>query len=120
VAQQEGEPCCGGCPELDLVMGPQHANRLGILLEQVGGCQQVGGHRRASILEDITTARRDSAGLRLVNVIFTAGNERAPICVVRRSGVRQQVANPETHPPGDRKPWPARRATANTLLGQND
>jgi len=35
VAQQEGEMLLRRVPELDLVMGPQHANRLQELLEQV-------------------------------------------------------------------------------------
>lgn len=36
VAQQEGATLLRRVPEVDLVMGPQHANRLGELLEQVG------------------------------------------------------------------------------------
>ena len=35
VAQQEGESLLRRVPELDLVMGPQHANRLDTLLAQV-------------------------------------------------------------------------------------
>ena len=35
VAQQEGETLLRRVPEVDLVMGPQHANRLQELLEQV-------------------------------------------------------------------------------------
>ena len=35
VAQQEGESLLRRVPELDLVMGPQHANRLEVLLNQV-------------------------------------------------------------------------------------
>ena len=34
VAQQEGEQLLRRVPEVDLVMGPQHANRLQELLEQ--------------------------------------------------------------------------------------
>ncbi len=41
VAQQEGESLLRRVPELDLVMGPQHANRLGTLLERVEQGQQV-------------------------------------------------------------------------------
>ena len=39
VAQQEGEALLRRVPELDLVMGPQHANRLETLLEQVASGQ---------------------------------------------------------------------------------
>lgn len=35
VAQQEGEKLLRRVPEIDLVMGPQYANRLGDLLEDV-------------------------------------------------------------------------------------
>ena len=41
VAQQEGESLLRRVPELDLVMGPQHANRLETLLRQVQSGQQV-------------------------------------------------------------------------------
>jgi tRNA-2-methylthio-N6-dimethylallyladenosine synthase len=41
VAQQEGEALLRRVPELDLVMGPQHANRLQDLLEQVLDGNQV-------------------------------------------------------------------------------
>lgn len=34
VAQQEGEQLLRRVPEVDLVMGPQHANRLQELLDQ--------------------------------------------------------------------------------------
>jgi len=41
VAQQEGESLLRRVPELDLVMGTQHANRLETLLSQVDHGQQV-------------------------------------------------------------------------------
>ena len=41
VAQQEGESLLRRVPELDLVMGPQHANRLEVLLNRVDSGQQV-------------------------------------------------------------------------------
>ncbi|NJL81087.1 MAG: tRNA (N6-isopentenyl adenosine(37)-C2)-methylthiotransferase MiaB, partial [Richelia sp. SM2_1_7] len=41
VAQQEGETLLRRVPELDLVMGPQHANRLQDLLDQVFDGSQV-------------------------------------------------------------------------------
>ena len=41
VAQQEGEMLLRRVPEIDLVMGPQYANRLGDLLEDVMNGNQV-------------------------------------------------------------------------------
>ena len=75
VAQQEGESLLRRVPELDLVMGPQHANRLETLLQQVDSGQQVVATEEHHILEDITTARRDSAICGWVNVIYGC-NER--------------------------------------------
>ena len=54
VAQQEGESLLRRVPELDLVMGPQHANRLGDLLEQVFSGSQVVATEPVHIMEDIT------------------------------------------------------------------
>ena len=68
-------------PELDLVMGPQHANRLDTLLSQVEAGQQVVATDDHHILEDITTARRDAPCCAWVNVIYGC-NERCTYCVV--------------------------------------
>jgi hypothetical protein len=48
VAQQEGEELLRRVPEIDMVMGPQYANRLGDLLEGVFNGNQVctGGRAR--------------------------------------------------------------------------
>ncbi|MFO0040132.1 MAG: tRNA (N6-isopentenyl adenosine(37)-C2)-methylthiotransferase MiaB, partial [Synechococcaceae cyanobacterium] len=54
VAQQEGEALLRRVPQLDLVMGPQHANRLAALLERVAQGQQVVATDEHHILEDIT------------------------------------------------------------------
>ncbi len=81
VAQQEGELLLRRVPELDLVMGPQHANRLETLLNQVENGQQVVATHENHILEDITTARRDSSICAWVNVIYGC-NERCTYCVV--------------------------------------
>ena len=81
VAQQEGEALLRRVPELDLVMGPQHANRLERLLSQVEQGQQVVATEEHHILEDITTARRDSGVCAWVNVIYGC-NERCTYCVV--------------------------------------
>ncbi|MEM6839189.1 MAG: tRNA (N6-isopentenyl adenosine(37)-C2)-methylthiotransferase MiaB [Cyanobacteria bacterium P01_C01_bin.120] len=85
VAQQEGESLLRRVPELDLVMGPQHANRLQDLLEQVMSGSQVVATEPVHIMEDITKPRRDSEVTAWVNVIYGC-NERCTYCVV--PGVR--------------------------------
>jgi tRNA-2-methylthio-N6-dimethylallyladenosine synthase len=85
VAQQEGEALLRRVPELDLVMGPQHANRLQDLLEQVMEGNQVVATDPVDIMEDITKPRRDSDVTAWVNVIYGC-NERCTYCVV--PGVR--------------------------------
>ncbi|MBR8826448.1 MAG: tRNA (N6-isopentenyl adenosine(37)-C2)-methylthiotransferase MiaB [Gomphosphaeria aponina SAG 52.96 = DSM 107014] len=85
VAQQEGEQLLRRVPELDLVMGPQHANRLEDLLEQVFNGEQVVATEAINIVEDITKPRRESKVTAWVNVIYGC-NERCTYCVV--PGVR--------------------------------
>lgn len=85
VAQQEGEALLRRVPELDLVMGPQHANRLEDLLEEVFQGSQVVATEPIHIVEDITKPRRDSSVSAWVNVIYGC-NERCTYCVV--PGVR--------------------------------
>ena len=94
VAQQEGEALLRRVPELDLVMGPQHANRLGDLLEQVLDGNQVVATEPVHIMEDITKPRRDSNVTAWVNIIYGC-NERCSYCVV--PGVRgiEQSRTPE-------------------------
>ncbi|WP_448525242.1 tRNA (N6-isopentenyl adenosine(37)-C2)-methylthiotransferase MiaB [Parathermosynechococcus lividus] len=87
VAQQEGEQLLRRVPEVDLVMGPQYANRLGELLEQVWSGSQVVATEPLHIVEDITKPRRDSTVTAWVNVIYGC-NERCTYCVV--PGVRGQ------------------------------
>jgi len=94
VAQQEGEALLRRVPELDLVMGPQHANRLASLLERVESGQQVVATEEHTILEDITTARRDSAVCAWVNVIYGC-NERCTYCVVPAVRGREQSRLPQ-------------------------
>ncbi len=94
VAQQEGESLLRRVPELDLVMGPQHANRLDVLLAQVEQGQQVVATEEHHILEDITTARRDSSICGWVNVIYGC-NERCTYCVVPSVRGQEQSRLPE-------------------------
>ena len=117
VAQQEGESLLRRVPELDLVMGPQHANRLETLLTQVDTGQQVVATEEHHILEDLTTARRDSSICSWVNVIYGC-NERCTYCVVPSVRGREQ-----SRLPGairlEMAELAARGFSEITLLGQN-
>lgn len=94
VAQQEGEQLLRRVPELDLVMGPQHANRLQDLLEQVFAGNQVVATEPIHIVEDITKPRRDSKITAWVNVIYGC-NERCTYCVVPNVRGTEQSRTPE-------------------------
>ena len=94
VAQQEGAQLLRRVPELDLVMGPQHANRLQELLEQVFAGGQVVATEPVHIMEDITQPRRDSTVTAWVNVIYGC-NERCTYCVVPSVRGVEQSRSPE-------------------------
>jgi tRNA-2-methylthio-N6-dimethylallyladenosine synthase len=94
VAQQEGEALLRRVPELDLVMGPQHANGLRDLLEQVFDGNQVVATEPIHIVEDITKPRRDSSVTAWVNVIYGC-NERCTYCVVPNVRGVEQSRTPE-------------------------
>lgn len=94
VAQQEGEALLRRVPELDLVMGPQHANRLRDLLEQVFDGSQVVATEPVNIIEDITKPRRESKVTAWVNVIYGC-NERCTYCVVPSVRGVEQSRTPE-------------------------
>lgn len=94
VAQQEGELLLRRVPEVDLVMGPQHANRLQDLLEQVFNGSQVVAVEPVHIFEDITKPRRDSTVTAWVNVIYGC-NERCTYCVVPNVRGVEQSRTPE-------------------------
>jgi tRNA-2-methylthio-N6-dimethylallyladenosine synthase len=94
VAQQEGEALMRRVPELDLVMGPQHANRLQDLLEDVFAGNQVVATEPIHIMEDITKPRRDSLVTAWVNVIYGC-NERCTYCVVPSVRGVEQSRTPE-------------------------
>jgi len=117
VAQQEGEALLRRVPELDLVMGPQHANRLEVLLTQVQQGQQVVATDENHILEDITTARRDSTICGWVNVIYGC-NERCTYCVVPSVRGKEQSRLPEAIRL-EMEGLAARGFKEITLLGQN-
>jgi len=117
VAQQEGASLLRRVPELDLVMGPQHANRLDTLLAQVEEGRQVVATEENHILEDITTARRDSTICGWVNVIYGC-NERCTYCVVPSVRGKEQSRRPEAIQL-EMEGLAARGFKEITLLGQN-
>lgn len=89
VAQQEGEALLRRVPEVDLVMGPQYANRIGDLLEDVSNGNQVVATEASHIMEDSTKPRRQSSVAAWVNVIYGC-NERCTFCIVPTTrGVEQ-------------------------------
>lgn len=94
VAQQEGEALLHRVPELDLIMGPQHSNRLADLLEQVFNGNQVVATEPIQIIEDITKPRRDSTVTAWVNVIYGC-NERCTYCVVPNVRGGEQSRTPQ-------------------------
>lgn len=89
VAQQEGQALLQRAPEIDLVMGPQYANRMGDLLEDVMNGNQVVATAATHIMEDSTKPRRGSLTAAWVNVIYGC-NERCTFCIVPTTrGVEQ-------------------------------
>lgn len=90
VAQQEGQQLLQKFPEIDLVMGPQYANRLSDLLEDVViGGNQVLATDVTHIMEDVTKPRRNSQTCAWVNVIYGC-NDRCTYCIVPTTrGVEQ-------------------------------
>lgn len=117
VAQQEGEALLRRVPELDLVMGPQHANRLQDLLEQVFEGNQVVATEPVHIMEDITKPRRDSKVTAWVNVIYGC-NERCTYCVVPNVRGVEQSRTPEAIR-AEIEEIAAQGYKEVTLLGQN-
>ena len=117
VAQQEGEALLRRVPEIDLVMGPQYANRLGDLLEGVFNGNQIVATAPTHIMEDPSQPQRASTVCAWVNVIYGC-NERCTYCVV-----------PTTRGSEQSRPRDAVRAEVEqlvadgyrevTLLGQN-
>jgi tRNA-2-methylthio-N6-dimethylallyladenosine synthase len=117
VAQQEGETLLRRVPELDLVMGPQHVNRLADLLSQVNQGNQVIATDEAYIEEDITTPRRSSKVTAWVNVIYGC-NEACTYCIVPRVRGKEQSRSPEAIYQEIEK-LAAQGYREITLLGQN-
>lgn len=82
VAQQEGEKLLARVPEVDIVMGPQYANRIGEVLNEFKERQaQVVAVDPIHIQEDISRPKRGSKVTAWVNVIYGC-LERCTYCVV--------------------------------------
>lgn len=94
VAAQEGQALLRRVPEVDLVIGPHHANRLGDLLEQVEQGNQVVATDGIEILEDVTAPRRQSDITAWVNVIYGC-NEKCTYCIVPFTRGVEQSRTPE-------------------------
>jgi tRNA-2-methylthio-N6-dimethylallyladenosine synthase len=117
LAQQEGEALLRRVPELDIIMGPQYANRLADLITEVNNGSQVVATEPLHIMEDITKPRRDSQVSAWVNIIYGC-NERCTYCVV--PGVRgiEQSRYPEAIK-AEMAELAAQGYKEVTLLGQN-
>eukprot|EP00439_Symbiodinium_sp_Y106_P027588 s1883_g3.t1 len=82
VAQQEGETLLSAIPEVDVVVGPQYANRLADVLNESLQGGQICATADARIMEDVTMPNRQSSISAWVNVIYGCRNERCSYCVV--------------------------------------
>ncbi|KAI3438421.1 hypothetical protein D9Q98_000852 [Chlorella vulgaris] len=94
VAAQEGQALLRRVPEIDIVMGPHHANRIGDLLGQADAGGQVVAVDHVAIEEDITAPRRDSSVTAWVNVIHGC-NEKCTYCIVPFTRGYEQSRTPE-------------------------
>lgn len=89
VAQQEGEVLARRFPEIDIIMGPQYANRLSELIESMTWGNQVVATEPIYQMEDSLKSIRSSDITAFVNIIYGC-NERCTFCVVPNTrGVEQ-------------------------------
>ncbi|CAG9461026.1 unnamed protein product [Pedinophyceae sp. YPF-701] len=93
VAQQEGEALARRVPEVDVVMGPQFANKIGDMLLRAETSQVV-ATEEVLVEEDITAPRRDSDLTAWVNVIYGC-NEHCSYCVVPYTRGQEQSRRAE-------------------------
>mmetsp|Transcript_6015 Transcript_6015/g.20538 ORF Transcript_6015/g.20538 Transcript_6015/m.20538 type:complete len:554 (-) Transcript_6015:11-1672(-) len=94
MAAQEGEALLRRVPELDLVMGPHHANLIGDLLDRVDLGSQVVAVEPIEIEEDISVPKRDSQVTAWVNAIYGC-NESCTYCVVPSVRGGEQSRDPD-------------------------
>ena len=94
VAGQEGEAVLRRVPAVDIVMGPQHAGRIGSYLEQARLGHQVVATEDVYIEEDIAKPVREHSVRAWVNAIYGC-NESCTYCVVPRARGREQSRDPD-------------------------
>jgi len=117
VAQQEGEQLLKTRPEVDLVMGPQYANRIGDLLEEVISGNQVVATEATRISEDMSKPKRNSDVCAWVNIIYGC-NERCTYCVVPTTRGVEQSRSADSIV-SEMKELASQGYREVTLLGQN-
>ena len=117
VAQQEGERLLRRAPEVDVVMGPQYANRVGDVLDAARRGNQVVATEAAHISEDPTMPRRSSTVVAWVNVMYGC-NERCTYCVVPSTRGVEQSREP-AQILSELRSLGAQGYREATLLGQN-
>ena len=94
VGAQEGAALLRRVPELDLVIGPHHAGRIGDLLARVEATDaQVCAAEHAFIEEDVAVPRRNSDVTAWVNVIYGC-NEKCTYCIVPQTRGAEQSRKP--------------------------
>lgn len=82
VGQQEGEKLLSRVPEVDIVMGPQYANRIGeVLQEYERHMSQVVMVDNVHVSEDISVPNRGSSVTAWVNIVYGC-REQCTYCVV--------------------------------------
>lgn len=118
VAQQEGERLARKMPQVDVVMGPQFANRVEEALERaVLWGEQVVATEAARVTEDVTKPKRASEVVAWVNVMHGC-NERCTYCVVPATRGVEQSRSPESVL-GELRQLKEAGFKEATLLGQN-
>lgn len=93
VAQQEGQALLRRVPEVDVVMGPQHANQIHNLLAEAE-TGQVLATDWIDIIEDVAQPRRESDITAWVNVIYGC-NEKCSYCVVPYTRGAEKSRHPD-------------------------
>lgn len=96
VAQQEGDRLLADVPELDVVMGPQYANRIDEVLDEFNERQaQIVAVDPVHIHEDISKPKRGAAVTAWVNVIYGC-LEKCSYCVVPNTRGLEQSRSMES------------------------
>lgn len=96
VAQQEGERLLDRVPEVDVVMGPQYANRIGeVIAEFRDRMAQIVAIEPVHIQDDISRPKRESKVSAWVNIMYGC-LENCTYCVVPNTRGLEQSRSPES------------------------